>query len=102
MLNVPKVCLAVANPRKFDIKSLRAWILQSWTIAPLEDCLAVANPYQRRSKERSPTTHLSCTMLSGINGAFPWAIDASESALYLVEVALPRYSSVLVAGVGSF
>ena len=32
-------------------------------------------------------------MLSGVNGASPWAADASESAGYLVEVALGRYSS---------
>ena len=31
-------------------------------------------------------------MLSGVNGASPWAADASESAAYLVEVALGRYS----------
>ena len=36
-------------------------------------------------------------MLSGVNGASPWAVDASESANYLVEVALGRYSSGLVA-----
>ena len=36
-------------------------------------------------------------MLSGINGASPWAADASESANYLVEVALGRSSSGLVA-----
>ena len=35
--------------------------------------------------------------LSGVNGASPWAIDASESAAYLVEVALGRYSSSWVA-----
>ena len=29
--------------------------------------------------------------------SLPWAADASESALYLVEVALGRYSSGLVA-----
>ena len=34
-------------------------------------------------------------MLSGVNGASPWAADASESACYLVEVALGRYSSGL-------
>ena len=39
-------------------------------------------------------------MLSGVNGASPWAADASESALYLVEVALGRYSSGLVAELG--
>ena len=33
---------------------------------------------------------------SGINGASPWAVDASESAAYLVEVALGRYSSGLI------
>ena len=32
-------------------------------------------------------------MLSGVNGASPWAVDASESAAYLVEVSLGRYSS---------
>ena len=36
-------------------------------------------------------------MLSGVNGASPWAIDASESAAYLVEVASGRYSSGLVS-----
>ena len=36
-------------------------------------------------------------MLSGVNGASPWAADASESALYLVEVAFGRYSSGLVS-----
>ena len=33
----------------------------------------------------------------GVNGALPWAVDASESALHLVGVALGRYSSGLVA-----
>ena len=37
-------------------------------------------------------------MLSGVNGASLWAADASESAGYLVEVALGRYSSDLLAG----
>ena len=32
-------------------------------------------------------------MLCGVNGASPWAVNASESAAYLVEVALGRYSS---------
>ena len=36
-------------------------------------------------------------MLSGVHGALPWAVDASESALYLVEVAVGRFSSGLVA-----
>ena len=36
-------------------------------------------------------------MLSGVNGASPWAIDASESSGFLVEVALGRHSSGLVA-----
>ena len=36
-------------------------------------------------------------MLSGVNGASPWAADASESASYLVETALGHYSSGLVA-----
>ena len=35
--------------------------------------------------------------LSGVNGASPWAVDASESAAYLVEVVLGRYSSGLIA-----
>ena len=36
-------------------------------------------------------------MLSGVNGASPWAADASESASYLVETALGQYSSGLVS-----
>ena len=36
-------------------------------------------------------------MLFGVNGASPWAADASESAGYLVEVALVRHSSGLLA-----
>ena len=36
-------------------------------------------------------------MLSGVNGASPWAADASESAGYFVEAALGRYSSGLLA-----
>ena len=32
-------------------------------------------------------------MLSGVNGASSWAVDASESAAYLVEVAVGQYSS---------
>ena len=32
-------------------------------------------------------------MLSGVNGVSPWALDATESAAYLVEMALGRYSS---------
>ena len=35
-------------------------------------------------------------MLSGVNGASPWAVDASESAAYLVEVALGHYSSGII------
>ena len=35
-------------------------------------------------------------MLSGVNGASPWAVDESESAAYLVKVALGRYSSGLL------
>ena len=34
-------------------------------------------------------------LLSGVNGASPWAADASESAGYLVEAALGLYSSGL-------
>ena len=37
-------------------------------------------------------------MLSGVNGASPWAADASDSAGYLVESALGGYSSGLCAG----
>ena len=36
-------------------------------------------------------------MLSGVDGASPWAADASESANYLVEAVLGRCSSGLVA-----
>ena len=36
-------------------------------------------------------------MLSGVNGASPWAVDASESAAYLLEVALGRYSCGLIS-----
>ena len=39
-------------------------------------------------------------MLSGVNGGSPWALDATESAAYLVEVALGRYSSSWVAESG--
>ena len=35
-------------------------------------------------------------LLSGVNGASPWAADASEGAVHLVEVALGRYSSGFV------
>ena len=35
-------------------------------------------------------------MLSGVNAVSPWAVDASQSAAYLVEVALGRYSSGLI------
>ena len=36
-------------------------------------------------------------MLSGVDGASPWAASASEGASYLVEAALGRYSSCFVA-----
>ena len=36
-------------------------------------------------------------MLSGVDGASPWATGADENAIYLLEVALGRYSSGLVA-----
>ena len=36
-------------------------------------------------------------MLSGVNGASPWAVDATESAIYLLEVALGRYSSEFIS-----
>ena len=39
-------------------------------------------------------------MLSGVPGASPWAADASESAGFLVEAALGRYSSGLSAECG--
>ena len=39
-------------------------------------------------------------MLSGVNGASPWATSASESAGYLVEAALGQYSSGLLAECG--
>ena len=35
-------------------------------------------------------------MLSGVNGASPWAASASENASYLVEAALGGYSSRLI------
>ena len=35
-------------------------------------------------------------MLSGVNGASPWAAGASESASYLVEAALGCYSSGVI------
>ena len=39
-------------------------------------------------------------MLSGVPGASPWAASAAESASHLVEAALGRYSSDLLAGWG--
>ena len=36
-------------------------------------------------------------MLSGVNGASPWAAHSSESAFYLVETSLGQYSSRLVS-----
>ena len=36
-------------------------------------------------------------ILSGVNGASPWAVHAFDSAAYMVEVALGRYSSGLIA-----
>ena len=36
-------------------------------------------------------------MLSGVNGASPWAAGASESASYLVETALGSYSCGMIA-----
>ena len=39
-------------------------------------------------------------MLSGVHGVAPWAADASESACYMVKLALGRYSSDLLAGWG--
>ena len=40
-------------------------------------------------------------LLSGVSRASPWTADASEGACYMVEVALGRYSSNLLAGCGS-
>ena len=37
------------------------------------------------------------SMLSGVRGASPLAVDASESAAYLLEAALGCYSSGMVA-----
>ena len=39
-------------------------------------------------------------LLSGANRGSSWAADASEGACYMVEVALGRYSSDLLAGWG--
>ena len=36
-------------------------------------------------------------MISGVNGAPPWAVDATESAIDLLEVALGRYSSEFIS-----
>ena len=36
-------------------------------------------------------------LLSGVNDASPWSADASEGACCMVEVALGRYSSGLIA-----
>ena len=36
-------------------------------------------------------------MFSGVNGVSPWAADASESAFYLLETSLGRYTSGLVS-----
>ena len=49
----------------------------------------------RKDKAHWPRCWLP--MLSGVNGASPWAADASESAGHLVEAALGRYSSGLLA-----
>ena len=54
----------------------------------------------RLDKEHWPRCllwHGSLPVLSGVNGASPWAASASESAAYLVEVALGRCSSGLIA-----
>ena len=54
----------------------------------------------RMDKEHWPRCllwHGWLPMLSGVNGASPWAADASESAFYLVESALGQYSSGLVS-----
>ena len=44
--------------------------------------------------------HSWLPLLSGFSGASPWAADAFEGACYMVEVALGRYSSNLLAGWG--
>ena len=41
--------------------------------------------------------HGRLPLFSGVNGASPWAADASESAVHLVEVALGRYSPGVLA-----
>ena len=54
----------------------------------------------RLEKAHSPRCllwHGWLPVLSGVNGPSPWAVDASESAAYLVGVALGRYSSGLIA-----
>ena len=43
----------------------------------------------------------STPMLSGINGASPWATSASESASYLVEAAPGSYSSSMITEWGA-
>ena len=53
--NVPKVCLAVANPKKFDITSLRAWILHH----PPRSLSCCRQPISKTKQEGSPTKHLS-------------------------------------------
>ena len=54
----------------------------------------------RMDKEHWPRCflwHGWLPMLSGVNGASPWAANAAESASYLVEAALGCYSSGMVA-----
>ena len=54
----------------------------------------------RMGKGHRPTCLLShgwLPLLSGVNGASPWAADASESAGHLLEVALGPYSSRMIS-----
>ena len=58
----------------------------------------------RMDKEHWPRCllwHGWLPLLSGVNGASPWAADASESAVHLVEVTLGRCSPDLFTDLGS-
>ena len=55
------------------------------------------NPVDNGRWPRCLLWHGWLPVLSGVNGASPWALHASESAGYLVEVAVGRYSSGMVA-----
>ena len=53
--NVSNICLAVTNPRKFDVTSLRAWIFAS-SPQSLSCC---RQPISKTKQQRNTTTHLS-------------------------------------------